>query len=360
VKLITAVICSVLVTGCALSATPRPGRVAVRGTSFVTSDGQPFEWRGITAFRLAELVATGNEAGAAAYLDWAAKNGLTVVRVLAMAHNLFPLAPEDGLRALPRLLELAAERGLHVEVVALADTLHYAVDLEAQVRAVGRIAAAHPNAFVELANEPFHPTQHPSLHDSAALERLATLVPEDVVVAYGEYGEGLAVGDYVTVHTHRGDQPWDHVLSLAEGRELIDRLKRPVVSDEPIGAAGRREPGRRDNSPERFRAAAMLTRMAGMYATFHYEGGLHARIPDGVEAECFEAWNEAWALLPAGIEAGAFSVRQASEGALYETRLGEETWVLAVAGASLPAGLTPVFKGTASALGRSGPAGSAR
>ena len=330
-KLIAAFICSVLLTACSASARVHPPRLKAEGTSFATSEGQPFAWRGITAFRLAELVATGKEAEAAAYLDWAARNGVTVVRVLAMAHNLFDLSPADGLRALPRVLDLAAARGVYVEVVALADTAHLDVDLDAHVRAVGQIAAKHANALVEIANEPFHPTQHASLHDNATLVRLAALIPEEVLVAHGaDAPDDTPVAEYVTVHTHRGDEPWDHVLSLAEGRAVVDRVRRPVVSDEPIGAAAKFEPGRRDNSPARFRAAAMLTRMAGMHATFHYEGGLHARIPTGVELACFRAWMDGWRQLPANIERGTFRRVPGATGHAFESVMNGERYLLRI------------------------------
>src|SRR5688500_4497123 len=175
-----------------------PARVKPSGTDFIQATGRTFAWRGITAFRLAEQIASGREAEAVAYLDWAAANDITVVRVLAMAQHLFKLTPADGLRVLPRLLELAARRGLHVEVVALADTAGLNLDLDAQVTAVGKIAAAHSNAFLEIANEPFHPTQDPKLHDRAALARLAALVPEEVVVAYGsDTPDNSGGGDYV-------------------------------------------------------------------------------------------------------------------------------------------------------------------
>lgn len=320
----------------------KPGRISVRGTRFVQADGLPFEWRGVTAFRLAELVATGKVAEAAAYLDWAAASGVTVVRVLSMARHLFPLAPEQGVAALPRLLKMAADRGLHVEVVALADTADLTVDLDAHVAAVGRIAAEHPNAFVEIANEPFHPTQHPSLHDRATLARLAALIPGPVVVAFGSDAPGRSGGgDYVTVHMPRGDTPWEHVGALAQGRDLVTKYGRPVVSDEPMGAAETAQPGRRDNSAERFRAAALLTRMTGMHATFHYEGGLHARIPRGAEKAAFDAWREAWTILPRGIEQGTFRKLQTPKGEAYESRLDGRRWVLTIGGPSdPPAGLT--------------------
>lgn len=284
------------------------------------------------------MVARGREAEAETYLDWARDHGVTVVRVLTTARHLFELAPADGVAALPRLLTLAAERGVHVEVVALADTLEFEpAALDAHVAAVGKIAAAHANALVEIANEPFHHTQHPSLHDRATLARLAALVPDEVLVAYGSGrtiddspdGESGG-GDYVTVHTPRGgDDPWNHVRELADGAALVARYGRPVVSDEPIGVAPEASRGRRDNSPERLRAAALLTRMTGMHATFHYEGGLQARVPEGVELACFEAWAEAWTDLPDEIEQGRF--REAAPG-VFETRLGETVWTLVIEG----------------------------
>src|SRR5687768_15534233 len=74
----------------------RPSRLKIHGTEFVGADGRRFEWRGITAFRLLQLIARGRTSEAEAYLDWCAQQGLTVVRVLTMAKYLFELAPADG------------------------------------------------------------------------------------------------------------------------------------------------------------------------------------------------------------------------------------------------------------------------
>ena len=68
----------------------------ISGTSFLRADGSKFQWRGITAFRLVEMVAHGNSAEAGAFLDWAAARKLTVVRVFTMARHLFQLTPADG------------------------------------------------------------------------------------------------------------------------------------------------------------------------------------------------------------------------------------------------------------------------
>src|SRR5688572_6466882 len=97
-------------------ATAMPERhLRVSEARFVSGDGTPFEWRGVSAFRLLEFVAHGREKQADAYLRWAASKRLNVVRVFAMAHGLFQLAPRDALRALPRLLTMARRHGVYVE-----------------------------------------------------------------------------------------------------------------------------------------------------------------------------------------------------------------------------------------------------
>ena len=71
----------------------------------------------------------------------------------------------------------------------------------------------------------------------------------------------------------------------------------------PLARRSAPVPGRRDNEPGRFAAAAALTRIAGLGATFHYEGGLQAHIPAGRELECFQAWSaglDAVASMPGG------------------------------------------------------------
>ena len=325
------------------AASPISRHLTVHGTTFGTADGTPFHWRGITAFRLLERLGAGDGAAVDRYLVWAAKQHLTVVRVLAMAKHLFDLPPAAGRRHLDDLLTRAAGRGLYVEVVALADTADIPVSVEEQVRAVGVIAARHPNAIVELANEPYHPTQRREVNNVRTLSALRAAVPSQVPVAVGAADEpgGIVDGDFITYHFPRssGAAGWGHVRDLILGRSMLSRLGRPVINDEPIGAGAATVPDRRDADPSRFAAAALLTRMIGMGATFHYEGGLNARIPDGRELECFRAWQSAWRLLPPDIEtAGVFRlpgeigaasarVTGARVGA-WEVRTDADAWVL--------------------------------
>ena len=291
----------------AQGASPAVPRLRVDGTRLLTASGSTFQWRGITAFRLVDYVADGQDAEAVRFLDWAAAQQLTIVRVLAMMGGQFDLRPEDGRRALPRLLELAAARGLYVEVVALAGTADIPVNLREHIDAIASTLARHPNGLLEMANEPVHPSQSAEVQNPAVLKGLADRVPPEVPVSLGsiERGDGFGAGGYITWHAPRdsGRGGWGHVLALADAADLVSRWKKPVISDEPIGAGEAVQPGRRDSDPGRFRAAALLTRLTGAGATFHYERGLHARVPEGRELACFAAWNEAWTMLPAGVEA---------------------------------------------------------
>lgn len=318
------------------------GHLQIRGTRFIDSTGAPFRWRGITAFRLVEMVAGGREREAVAFLDWAAQNRITIVRVLAMATHLFQLRPDEGTAALPRLLELAAARKIAVEIVALADTAAAPVDLESQVRAVGAVAGRHANALVEIANEPAHPTQDRRLHDPAFVEKLARLVPDAVPVALGSAEENAAYarGEYATYHfpRHSSHDGWGHVLALVEGAAFVTAWGKPVVSDEPIGAAAQFVAGRRDNQPGRFRAAAALTRLTGMDATFHYEGGLQARVPSGRELDCFRAWRAGVDMMDGLPEGGRFVqgrdldpiARASGARAAFARVFAGEAWLLLV------------------------------
>lgn len=288
---------AVLVVGCGVPAAPAPAQhLKVSGTRFVRADGRPFVWRGITAFRLLEMEAGGRTADVDAYLRWAAKQQVTVLRVLVMAKHLFELPPEKGIAALDAFLARAQRHGLHVEVVALADTASYPIDLPGHVRRVGEIAGRHGNAVVEIANEPYHGTQAEPVHQEAYLLQLRREIPAHVPVALGAagYPELHLGGDFVTFHSSRSpaENGWGHVRDIRIGAEFLRRAGKPVINDEPIGAAETYQPGRRDNNPERFRAHARAATTLGLYSTFHYEGGLQARIPAGNELECFMAWRE--------------------------------------------------------------------
>ena len=275
------------------------GRLSVRGTDIVCRDGTRFRWNGVTAFALLEQIAHGRRADADAYLRWARATGFNLVRVLAMAEVLFKLTPEEGRRFMPTLFSMADERGLYVEIVALADTARYGMGpaaLSEQVSAVGELAARHPNAVVQIANEHYHPTQSRELHDPGAFRALARLVPSTVLYTASAAAEDTATepqGAFITRHLSRSGSPARMIERVQSLGDLARATGRPVVNGEPIGAGERDEPGRRLADPAFFRDLAKRTSAAGLAGgTFHCEDGLYARVPGPVQQACARAWAE--------------------------------------------------------------------
>lgn len=281
-------------------------RLKADGRSLV-ADGKPFAWRFVTAFRLVDYVADRQEDKAVTFLDWAAKSGFNGVRVLTTLCCWFDLSPDAGRAALPRLLDLAAERGLYVEVVAVAGAKEQSLTddaIRAHVAGIGRIVARHTNAVVELANENAHATQVPSLTNVPFLIALRALVPRDVPVSLGSNCCGAAEsssrypaaagGDYLTIHTERNDDPAKRLAELAALRQLSIASDRYVVADEPIGAAERPEPGRRVSNPSDFFNEAAEARTLGIGMTFHCEDCLQAVVPGPVQRQCAEAFIRGW------------------------------------------------------------------
>ena len=280
------------------------GRVRAEGRTLVCADGSVFRWRGVTAFRLVDLVADGREPEAVTYLDWADRTGFNVVRVLATLCCWFDLPPDAGQRALPRVLALAKARGMYVQVVALAGTAPHErpIDLEAQVRAIGTIAAAHDNAIVEIANEPEHGTQDKRLHDFAFVDKLATLVPAEVLTIGGSARVDHAVtpplGDLVTRHLSRQDNMWE-MMARVRGLDQVARTTgRPVLSGEPFGAGEKRVPGSRETDPDLFFTYGALCRVFEISCNFHLEAGLHATPPGKLQLTAAEAFIEGTRAVP--------------------------------------------------------------
>jgi hypothetical protein len=275
---------------------PACGRLRANGRNLVCADGTIFRWRGVTAFRLVDLVADGREQEAVRYLDWANRTGFSVVRVLSTLCCWFDLPPEAGRRALPKVLQLAAARGMYVQIVALAGTAPHErpIDLESQVRAIGDIAAAHENAVVEIANEPAHSTQDKRLHDFAYVDRLAGLVPEQVLTIGGsaptDDATGPPLGDLVTRHLSRLDDVWAMMERVRVLEQVSRTTGRPVLSGEPFGAGEKRVPGTRETDPDLFFTYGALCRVFEISCNFHLEAGLNAVQPGSVQQAAADAF----------------------------------------------------------------------
>jgi hypothetical protein len=253
----------------------------------------------VTAFALLEQIAHGRRAEADAYMRWARQTGFNLVRVLAMADVLFKLSPEEGRIHLTTLFMMAGERGLYVEIVALADTARTsmtAAQVREQVSAVGLAASRHANVVVEIANEHYHPTQVRELHGPATLSLLEGLVPPPVLFTASAAAEDTAAqpqGAFITRHPARRGSQADMTARVDLLGTLAKQTGKPVVIGEPIGAGERDDPGRRLTDPGFFRELARRTSAAGLAGgTFHCEDGLYARVPGPVQQACARAWMQ--------------------------------------------------------------------
>ena len=333
----------------ALPFPPEPSRLSAIvpcGRALCLADGSRFPWRGVTAFALLDQVAKGRLDDARAFLAWAHDTGFTLVRVLAMnPRGWFDLPVADGRRALPRLLSIASEYSLRVQIVALANTTGQdEAFLREQVREVGRLCSQSANCVMEIANEPYHRTQA-RLNDPALMRRLQQEVPDSVVVAWGaapsDTSTSLAGGDFVVVHMARGGERWDRLARMTGLEAMSRQTGKFVVDNEPIGAAERPEPSRRDDNPAAFFAQGALARVLGIGSTFHCEDCLNARSPRGVQQQAAVAFIAGATIAPDDVmltfvpaeDAGAPVRETRTQGArprVFAGVAGSRAWVVLV------------------------------
>ncbi len=300
---------SLVATSCAAAPASQTGsedaRLRLSGRNgLVNEAGAAVPWTAVTGFRLVEQVAHGRAGEAAAFLDSLGET--RGVRVLLMARWLFQLSPEDGVAALAATLDLAQRHGRYLEVTIFADTKSFTLrdaDYRRIADRVGAICATHPAcALVELANEVWslHDTQASAFADLAFLRSLRDTIRAhgDIPVSLGsthadqDTSGRMQGGDYLTIHGRRddGDSGWRWVRRSAEQATLADRVGRWAVNDEP----------RRDDLHcGRQFGMAVLARLFSLGDTFHYEGGLQARAPEGIEASAFACRARGWAAVPA-------------------------------------------------------------
>ncbi|MEW5982275.1 MAG: hypothetical protein AB1806_07875 [Acidobacteriota bacterium] len=304
------------------------GRLAIDGRRFVYPDGRQFHWRGVTAFRLLDYVADGEEEKADAFLRWARGQGFTLVRVLGSLCCWFDLPPDAAQSALPRLLEMAARRDLYVEVVALAGTAMRRFDLEQHVRAIGAACDRADNCLVQIANEPYHPSQDNRLGRDEDLQDLADRLPGGVLYTLGAASADTASrpgGEYITRHLARQGDAWRMVARVRDLERLSQQTGKPVVSGEPIGAAERSEPSRRSDDPAVFFAFGILGRLFDVGTTFHMEDGLHALVPRPIQQRCAEAFIEGTRVIPDDVRP---EVQEGERGTspVQSAGLGRDVW----------------------------------
>jgi hypothetical protein len=299
------------------------GRLHTTPAGFFYPDGSRFRWQGITAFGLLEEVAHGRENDAVAWMKARRTDGVKVVRPLAMNHGDVQwqkLPPEDGRAALPRLLELAKQADLYVEIVALAGTKDRPSSfLDDQVRAIGTICAAHNNCVLEIANEPYHSSQHSSLKLPSTAKRLRALVPAGVPVAYGAARTDEIVdtapkvegktddgslyceaSDFITLHRKRNADIWDDQRRFTELAKVAAKCKKPVIDNEGYGFAETPVVGTNSRRTEAYAGFGQgyLSRMFEIGSNFHCEDGITTSPLRPLQLAALRAFTSATADVP--------------------------------------------------------------
>lgn len=135
---------------------------------YFLQDGELWWWSGLTAFLLLKRFLTERKDDALRYMDWAASIDVNVLRVFSQVD--WDGSPTGGVEVgffakdypdyddrMHEMYDEAASRGLYIETVA--HTFPYDIDaMIAHSVRVDNIAAQHPNALFEDANEP--PVNH--------------------------------------------------------------------------------------------------------------------------------------------------------------------------------------------------------
>ena len=225
------------------------------------------------------------------FLQWAARTGFNGIRVFAGALKWANQTANGARDRLPFLLTEAAKRGLYVEVTAITDSLEGNYDPDEHFRTVARICDVD-NAILEVANEPYHSTQASRIHEAAHLLSLggASRVPFALGAAESDESDEMFGGSFITAHLDRGRDKWNQVRRVRELEMLSDKGRKPVLNNEPIGAAEASLHGRRESDPAFFFCLGVLNRIFEVGGVFHSDAGLNALLPGPVQQACAEAF----------------------------------------------------------------------
>ena len=251
--------------------------LSVSGTSFVTPSG-PFRWIGLTSFDAGVRLAEGDRS----WIDWAADEGFTVLRVVPASQFRTPRSLNTGLLQLGPLLTAAASRGLYVEVVIGVDTALYGLTEAAFTRYAEQVASVvrgYDNAVIEVANEIGHHSTQQGYLASPHVQRYVLglfSAPGSAGSTHGGQAPFWDLGAFLTHHADRRLSPLEASARVAAAQA---RLGKPIVIDEHLGIGPVERVGSRTSDPQYALEQARGARQYGLGGvTLHLEAGLDARV----------------------------------------------------------------------------------
>lgn len=274
------------------------GRLHVEDRYFVVG-GQTYRPRWASALSILRRSASQRED----LLSWLRSVGFDGVRVFAGALSWAGQTPDLARQELPGLLEMCRRLGLLVEVVPVTDSgVSGGYDVGSHTKAVVQICTQFENTIIEIANEPWHPTQAESVHNLEYLMALRRALPSYIPTSLGapsvdEEPIPQPVADYITLHLDRGRDKWNMVRRVRELELVSQDFKKPVINNEPIGADeldGSQTGRQRLNDPSIFFCMGALNRLFEVGGVFHSQFGLQAEMPGPVQTDCATAFIRGW------------------------------------------------------------------
>ena len=100
----------------------------------------------------------------------------------------------------------------------------------------------------------------------------------------------VPVADFITVHLDRGRPFWQQLAGVRGLARISAHERKPVMNNEPIGAAEAGQPGRREAEPRFFFALGALSRLFELGVVFHSEDGLNGRQLGPNQRRCAEGF----------------------------------------------------------------------
>lgn len=298
---------------------PPPGwlvALKIEGVTF-TENGKPWIYRGFTDFLLYQKFLAGDNLDA--ILRERVGVGANVVRVLGMVTSFSHFHPQEHADYYDRLRPFAdtlASYGLRVEFVVFADAQVVMPDTAAEQAHIDRVIAAFgtaTNVLIEVCNEPFKNIPGGSVAASALAQRI---VGRGFLVATGNYDypdPGTPVpysADYLTNHPERKPE-WPRTSK--DQYDFNEVYHKPVVSDEPMGAA-ETDSGSRSAQPDDFAYFAAESALAGAGGTFHSDSGVRSETLGSVQRLSARAFFDAMKWVPVEAQRGAYQRGEANGG----------------------------------------------
>lgn len=272
-------------------------------------DGQPWRWKGVSAFGLMNRFAKGEDISG--FLgDFKGYNVLRVWPYVTWPGTGWDSPSPDVVIA---FLKRAEQAGFYVELTLLTDANPARID-QAKRLVEALTAARPPNLLLEAGNEPETHKQWPENDPNPSIKAIdtAALIPAMQASGFlwttGNYEDSAKMrGSYGTTHTGR-DGEWPRrahdLLEFYGGGGPNDPSdpahKVPIVADEPI------RPDQAGYNAEDFRAYFATCALLGAGATYHFESGKYGSRPTVEEKRIAAVVLEALDAFPADAPKGPY------------------------------------------------------